>query len=79
MAAYFSQWGVTVNSISPGGFNSGLKESFVRDYSDRTPLGRMGEIGSDDLKGAVLFLASDTARYVTGQNIAVDGGWTIWH
>ncbi len=69
--------GVCVNCISPGGFQRGQPAGFIRDYSDRTPLGRMGRDGYD-LKGAVVFLASAAADYITGQNLVVDGGFSIW-
>jgi NAD(P)-dependent dehydrogenase (short-subunit alcohol dehydrogenase family) len=69
--------GVCVNAISPGGFERGQPAEFVRRYSDRTPLGRMGRDGSD-LKGAVLFFASPASDYVTGHNLVVDGGFSIW-
>lgn len=77
LAGYLSPMGVHVNAISPGGFNRNLPERFVQEYSDRTPLGRMGRDGID-LKGAVLFLASPASDYVTGINLAVDGGFSIW-
>ncbi len=77
LAAYLSPMGVYVNCISPGGFDRNLSPSFVKDYSDRTPLGRMGRDGID-LKGAALFLASAASDYVTGHNLVVDGGFSIW-
>ncbi len=77
LAGLLSPHGVCVNAISPGGFNRGLPEGFVRDYSDRTPLGRMGR-DHVDLKGAVLFLASPASDYVTGHNLVVDGGFSVW-
>ena len=67
---------VRVNTISPGGIARGQPASFVERYRSRTPLGRMG--AEEDLKGAVAFLASDAAAYVTGQNLLVDGGWSAW-
>ena len=79
LAGFLSPMGVYVNAISPGGFNHGdLPEQFVRDYLDRTPLGRWGRDGID-LKGAILFLASPASDYVTGHNLVVDGGFSIWH
>jgi NAD(P)-dependent dehydrogenase (short-subunit alcohol dehydrogenase family) len=79
LAAVLSPEGVHVNSISPGGFaRENLSPGFVKAYSDRTPLGRMGKEGSSDLKGATLFLASRASDYVTGHNLVVDGGFTIW-
>jgi NAD(P)-dependent dehydrogenase (short-subunit alcohol dehydrogenase family) len=77
LAGYLSPMGVCVNAISPGGFERGQPAEFVRRYSDRTPLGRMGHDGSD-LKGAVLFLSSPASDYVTGHNLVVDGGFSIW-
>jgi gluconate 5-dehydrogenase len=78
LAALLGPQGVCVNCISPGGFErSKMPQSFVAAYSDRTPLGRMGRDGVD-LKGAALFLASAASDYVTGQNLAVDGGFSIW-
>jgi NAD(P)-dependent dehydrogenase (short-subunit alcohol dehydrogenase family) len=77
LAADNGAHGIRVNCISPGGFERGQPEEFIRRYSKQTPLGRMGKDGTD-LKGAVVFLASDAAAYVTGQNLAVDGGFTTW-
>lgn len=67
---------VRVNAIAPGGLAAGQPESFVRRYEARTPLGRMAT--ADDLVGALLYLATDLSAYVTGQVLAVDGGWTAW-
>ena len=78
LAGLLSPRGVCVNAISPGGFERGQPAEFIRLYSDRTPLGRMGRDGFD-LHGAVLFLASPASDYVTGQNLVVDGGFSIWH
>jgi len=78
LAGLLSPKGVHVNAISPGGFGPrDLPPGFSRDYSDRTPLGRMG-YDEKDLKGAVAFLASAASDYVTGHNLVVDGGFTIW-
>jgi NAD(P)-dependent dehydrogenase (short-subunit alcohol dehydrogenase family) len=67
---------IRVNAVSPGGVLRGQPEAFVRRYETRVPLGRMAT--EADLKGAVAYLASDAAAYVTGQNLLVDGGWTAW-
>ena len=69
---------VYVNAISPGGFERGQPDAFIQAYSERTALGRMGRDGVD-LKAAALFLASSASDYVTGVNLPVDGGFTIWH
>ena len=81
LAGYLSPMGVHVNCISPGGTkgpDSKLPPGFVTDYADRTPLGRFGEYGKD-IKGAILFLSGSASDYVTGQNLVVDGGFSIWH
>ena len=79
LAGLLSPNGICVNAISPGGFERPeMPVGFVKDYSDRTPLGRMGRDGID-LKGAVLFLASPASDYVTGLNLVVDGGFSLWH
>jgi NAD(P)-dependent dehydrogenase (short-subunit alcohol dehydrogenase family) len=78
LAGLLSPFGICVNAISPGGFErEDMPRGFVRDYSDRTPLGRMGRDGVD-LKGAALFLASAASDYVTGHNLVVDGGFSLW-
>jgi NAD(P)-dependent dehydrogenase (short-subunit alcohol dehydrogenase family) len=67
---------IRVNAISPGGILRNQPRAFSKRYAERTPLGRMAT--EEDIKGAVLYLASDLSAYVTGQNLIVDGGWTIW-
>jgi NAD(P)-dependent dehydrogenase (short-subunit alcohol dehydrogenase family) len=76
LASYLGKHDIRVNAISPGGVFDNQPESFVRQYSNKTIIGnRMAE--TDDLTGALVFLLSDSSRYVTGQNIVVDGGWSI--
>ncbi len=74
LASYYGRHGVRANCVSPGGYFNHQPAPFVAAYERRVPLGRM--MDNDDLKGAVVFLASDAARYVTGANLLVDGGWT---
>jgi len=67
---------VRVNAFAPGGIERGQDDAFVQRYERLTPLGRMGT--EDDFRGVLTWLASDASAYVTGQVIAVDGGWTAW-
>jgi len=77
MAVYLAPDGIRVNAISPGGFWRGHSETFTKQYCEGVPMGRMGEDGKD-LKGAVVYLASEASAYVTGHNLIVDGGLTAW-
>ena len=78
LATTLASCGIRANCLSLGG----LRETAVPDsvfyqrYCSRTPLGRLAE--GEDVKGPVVFLASDASRYVTGTNLVVDGGWTAW-
>lgn len=67
---------IRVNAVSPGGVWRNQPEAFHERYRSRTPLQRMAV--EEDLKGAFAYLASDLSRYVTGQNLVVDGGFTAW-
>jgi gluconate 5-dehydrogenase len=76
-ASYLAQYGILVNAVSPGAFPSkGVQEhtGFIAALNKKNPLKRIGQ--PDELKGVFVFLASNASTYVTGQNIAVDGGWT---
>jgi NAD(P)-dependent dehydrogenase (short-subunit alcohol dehydrogenase family) len=76
LATCYAPHGIRANCLSPGGYYGAQPEPFLRNYEAHTPLGRMARW--NDLKGAALFLASDASQYITGQNLAVDGGWTAW-
>ncbi|MES2236479.1 MAG: SDR family oxidoreductase [Pseudomonadota bacterium] len=76
LATHWAQDGIRVNCLVPGGVSSGQNSVFSDLYSARVPLGRMAEAG--EMIPALLYLASDASSYVTGQVLAVDGGWTCW-
>jgi NAD(P)-dependent dehydrogenase (short-subunit alcohol dehydrogenase family) len=76
LASYLGKYNIRVNCISPGGVYDHQPESFVKKYSQKVLLGnRMANV--DDLTGALLFLLNDASKYITGQNIVVDGGWSL--
>lgn len=80
LAVHWGKAGVRVNSIAPGPFpNPNLQRdnrAFIDRLAAKSPLGRVGQAG--EIAGAVAFLLSDAASYITGHNLAVDGGWTAW-
>lgn len=76
LATYWASAGIRVNSLSPGGVESGQNLEFRQKYSGKVPMARMGQAG--EMVGALLYLASDASSYVTGQNLTVDGGLTAW-
>lgn len=74
LASYLGKHGVRVNCVCPGGIWDHQREEFVKNYTHRCPMKRMGN--PDDIAPLCLFLVSDGAKYITGQIIAADGGWT---
>lgn len=76
LATWWAKDGIRVNSVSPGGVYNNHNERFTAAYSDRTPMGRMAE--RNEITGILVYLLSDSARYCTGQNFVIDGGFTTW-
>lgn len=79
MAAYLIEDGINVNCITPGTFPKPAVqdcEEFVSRLQQKNPAHRLGR--PEDMKGALLLLASSASDYIVGQNIIIDGGWTIW-
>lgn len=82
LAVEWAPHNVTVNAVAPAFTRTPLadvllqRKEFYEDVVRRIPMGRVGEV--DEVVGAVLFLASEAANWVTGQTIAVDGGWVAW-
>ena len=76
LATYWSANGVRVNALSPGGVYEEQNSDFVKKISELIPLGRMAK--SNEYRSAVQFLCSDASSYMTGQNIVIDGGRSVW-
>lgn len=74
LASYYGKQHIRVNCVSPGGIFDNQHPSFVERYNAKVPMRRMGN--PDDIAPAVSFLLSEEAKYITGQNLVVDGGWT---
>jgi NAD(P)-dependent dehydrogenase (short-subunit alcohol dehydrogenase family) len=75
LATHLGSYGITSNCVSPGGIFNNQKEFFVNNYIKKNPLGRMADPA--DFYGLLSFLCSESSAYITGQNIAVDGGFTL--
>ncbi|SEL00489.1 NAD(P)-dependent dehydrogenase, short-chain alcohol dehydrogenase family [Chitinophaga rupis] len=74
LAAYYGPYNVRVNAISPGGIFDNQPEQFVKRYTEKVPLRRMGTPA--DITSAIQYLIADEASYITGHNLIIDGGWT---
>ena len=76
LGVYFAKKGIRVNCLSPTGVYNNHPEDFVKKLSNIIPMGRMADI--DEYKGAVVFLCSSASSYMTGENLVIDGGKTVW-
>ena len=76
LSIYFAKKGIRVNCLSPTGVYNNHPEAFVKKLSNIIPMGRMADI--DEYKGAIVFLCSDASSYMTGENMVIDGGKTVW-
>lgn len=75
LASYYGNKNIRLNCISPGGIFNNQNSQFVKNYSNKVPLGRMAE--NIEISPSVCFLLSDSASYITGHNLVIDGGYTI--
>ena len=76
LASYWNKQGIRVNALSPGGVKNNQNDVFLTRINELIPLGRMAR--RDEYKSAVQFLCSEASSYMTGQNIIIDGGRSIW-
>jgi len=76
LATYFADRNIRVNSLCPAGVYVDQPDDFVERLANLIPMGRMAHV--DEYKGAIIFLCSDASSYMTGANIIIDGGRTVW-
>ena len=73
LASYYGPYGIRVNCVSPGGILDQQDDLFVKQYEKKVPMRRMGL--PEDIAPSISFLLSDETKYITGQNLIIDGGW----
>jgi len=76
LATLWAKKGVRVNSLTPGGIFNGHQGLFLERFEQLNPIGRMSD--KTELRGGIVYLASDAASHVIGHNLIIDGGWTAW-
>jgi len=76
LGVYFAKKNIRVNALSPTGVYNNHPEDFVKKLSNIIPMGRMADI--NEYKGAIVFLCSDASSYMTGENVVIDGGKSVW-
>ncbi len=76
LATYWADRNVRINALSPGGIYTGQPQAFVKRLADLIPMGRMAEVS--EYRKAIVFLCSDASKYMTGQNLIMDGGRSVW-
>ncbi len=77
LATYWADKGVRVNALSPGGiYNKNIDPKFVKKLINLIPMARMAN--QDEYKGAIAFLCSEASSYMTGNNLVIDGGRSVW-
>lgn len=76
LATLWASKGVRVNALTPGGIFNGHQGLFLERFKQLNPIGRMSE--KEELRGGIVYLASDASSHVVGHNLIIDGGWTAW-
>lgn len=74
LASYFGEFNIRINCISPGGIFDNQSSKFISNYQKKVPMKRLGY--PEDISPSVTFFLGDDSRYITGQNLIIDGGWT---
>lgn len=76
LACYYAKDKIRVNSVTPHGVYNNHQETFVKNFSKLSPIGRMSK--AEEVSPTIMFLLSDKSNYITGANYKIDGGWTAW-